>query len=112
MSKLNDQIAEIVLPCGEMDESLTFISNELGFRNLIGAVSDFISFTAIHVSVDETVNQLSYFVYSNYTRGKPRVSFCSLYGNNWYHRRELHWKFIWDHFSRKFQSYHLGTQVP
>ena len=32
MSKLNDQIAEIVLPCGEMDETLTFFSNELGFQ--------------------------------------------------------------------------------
>ena len=32
MSKLNDQIAEIVLPCGEMDKTLTFFSNELGFQ--------------------------------------------------------------------------------
>ena len=32
MSKLNDQNAEIVLPCGEMDKTLTFFSNELGFQ--------------------------------------------------------------------------------
>ena len=32
MSELNDQTAEIILPCGNMDETLTFFSNELGFQ--------------------------------------------------------------------------------